>query len=98
MSERTQDFFHQYRLMNTRILLARYRSGGLLPEAEAALLEVLADRGYGPEALESHSAAQEQRGRRKLSTSYLTFFVPEKRRKLRGLYLTPSVPAFEESP
>lgn len=57
MSERTQDFFHQYRVMDTRILLARYRSGGLLPEAEAALLEVLADRGYAVEALKSQSAA-----------------------------------------
>lgn len=56
MSERTQDFFHHYRVMDTRILLARYRSGGLLPEAEAALLEVLADRGCAVE-LETQSAA-----------------------------------------
>lgn len=41
--------------MDTRILLARYRSGGLLPEAKAALLEVLADRGYTVEALEPNS-------------------------------------------
>ena len=62
-------------------------------EAEAEL--VFTHRGPG---LISADHTQEQRGRRKLSTSYLTFFVPEKRRKLRGLYLTPSVPAFEESP
>lgn len=58
MSERTRDFFHQYRAMDTRILLARYRSGGLLPEAEAALLEVLADRGYAAEALERRNAVE----------------------------------------
>lgn len=57
MSERTQDFFHHYRVMDTRILLARYRSGGLLPEAEAALLEVLADRGCAVDELERQSAA-----------------------------------------
>ncbi|KRA35646.1 hypothetical protein ASD68_04445 [Rhodanobacter sp. Root627] len=44
--------------MDTRILLARYRSGGLLPEAEAALLEVLADRGYAAEALERRNAVE----------------------------------------
>ena len=44
MSEQTQAFFHHYRAMDTRILLARYHRGGLLPEAEAALLEVLATR------------------------------------------------------
>lgn len=38
--------------MDTRALLARYRAGGLLPEAEAALLEVLADRGYAGERLQ----------------------------------------------
>ncbi|MBD8900198.1 hypothetical protein [Rhodanobacter sp. DHG33] len=51
MTEQTQDFFHHYRAMDTRVLLARYRSGGLLPEAEAALREVLADRGCDVEAL-----------------------------------------------
>ena len=56
MTEQTQAFFHHYRAMDTRALLARYRSGGLLPEAEAALLEVLADRGYAVEALEGKGA------------------------------------------
>ena len=56
MTGQTQDFFHHYRAMDTRVLLARYRSGGLLPEAEAALLEVLADRGYAVEALEDKGA------------------------------------------
>lgn len=57
MNERTQAFFHHYRALDTRILLARYHRGGLLPEAEAALLEVLADRGCAVEALENQSAA-----------------------------------------
>jgi len=57
VSERTQAFFHHYRAMDTRILLARYRRGGLLPEAEVALLEVLADRGCAVEALENKGAA-----------------------------------------
>jgi len=52
----TQAFFHHYRAMDTRALLARYRSGGLLPEGEAALLEVLADRGYTVEASENKDA------------------------------------------
>ncbi|RAN81836.1 hypothetical protein B5P43_09005 [Bacillus sp. SRB_336] len=43
--------------MDTRILLARYQRGGLLPEAEAALLEVLADRGCAVETLENQNAA-----------------------------------------
>ena len=52
MTGNTQAFFHHYRAMDTRVLLARYRSGGLLPEAETALLEVLADRGHTVEASE----------------------------------------------
>lgn len=56
MTQQTQALFHHYRAMDTRILLARYRSGGLLPEAEAALLEVLADRGYAMGALEDNGA------------------------------------------
>lgn len=56
MTGQTQDFFHHYRAMDTHTLLARYRSGGLLPEASAALLEVLADRGHAVEALEGKGA------------------------------------------
>lgn len=57
MKGQAQAFFHHYRAMDTRILLARYHGGGLLPEAEAALLEVLADRGCAVEALENKGAA-----------------------------------------
>lgn len=56
MTGQMQAFFHHYRAMDARVLLARYRTGGLLPEAEAALLEVLADRGYTVEALEDNDA------------------------------------------
>lgn len=51
LTEQTQAFVHHYRAMDTSILLARYHSGGLLPDAEAALLEVLADRGCAVNAL-----------------------------------------------
>lgn len=51
MTGQTQDFFHHYRAMDTRVLLARYHSEGLLPEAKVALLDVLADRGYTVEML-----------------------------------------------
>lgn len=56
MTGQKQDFFHHYRAMDTSILLARYHGGGLLPDAEAALLEVLADRGCAVEALEGRGA------------------------------------------
>lgn len=56
MTGQKQDFFHHYRAMDTRVLLARYRSEGLLPEAKVALLDVLADRGYVVEALEGKGA------------------------------------------
>lgn len=56
MTGQTRDFFHHYRAMDTHILLARYRSGGLLPEASAALLEVLADRGHIVEGLDDKGA------------------------------------------
>lgn len=56
MTGQMQALFHHYRAMDTRVLLARYRSGGLLPEAEAALLEVLADRGYTVETPEDNAA------------------------------------------
>lgn len=58
MAGQTQDFFHHYRAMDTHILLARYRNGGLLPEANAALLEVLADRGHTVEMLKDKVANQ----------------------------------------
>lgn len=56
MTSHRQNFFHHFRAMDTRVLLLRYRSGGLLPEARAALLEVLEDRGYTVETLESKGA------------------------------------------
>jgi len=51
MSSQTHALLERFRAMETRILLMRYRAGGLLPEAEAALLEVLADRGCAADML-----------------------------------------------
>ena len=52
MSGQTHALLERLRAMETRVLLTRYRAGGLLPEAEASLLEVLAERGHIAEALE----------------------------------------------
>ena len=56
MTSQKQAFFHDYRAMDTRVLLLRYHGGGLLPDARAALLEVLADRDYAVETLEDKGA------------------------------------------
>lgn len=58
MTEQTQAFFHHYRVMDTKVLLARHRAGGLLPEAGVALRQVLEDRGYAVEALEDNGAGE----------------------------------------
>lgn len=52
MSGKKPAFFQDYRAMDTRVLLLRYRSGGLVPEAQTALLDVLAERGYTSNSLE----------------------------------------------
>ena len=59
MTEQTQAFFHHYRVMDTKVLLARHRAGGLLPEAAVALRQVLEDRGYVAEALEDNVAGKD---------------------------------------
>jgi hypothetical protein len=51
MDRQPHDFLQQFGSMNTDLLLQRYRTGGLVPEAEAALLSVLESRGYSHEAL-----------------------------------------------
>jgi hypothetical protein len=51
MGQELRTFIDQYTAMDTRLLLQRYRAGGLMPEAEAALLLVLAERGYAGDAL-----------------------------------------------
>lgn len=38
MTGQTQAFFHHYRAMDTCVLLARYRSGGLLPDLKGTWL------------------------------------------------------------
>lgn len=52
MNDQRRDWVDRFGAMDTRALLARYRAGGLLPEAEEALLEVLADRGYAGDRLQ----------------------------------------------
>lgn len=49
-------FRDRFATMETHHLLLRYRAGGMLPEAEAALLEVLSDRGYAKAALDQKMA------------------------------------------
>lgn len=56
MNDQRRDWMDRFGAMQTRALLARYCAGGLLPQAEAALLEVLADRGYAGERLQQAMA------------------------------------------
>lgn len=57
MNGQSRELLDRFGAMAAHVLLLRYRAGGLLPEAEAALLEVLSDRGYAGEALERKVAA-----------------------------------------
>lgn len=56
MNRQLRALLDRFGAMETQVLLLRYRAGGLLPEAEAALIEVLSDRGYAGEALERKAA------------------------------------------
>ncbi len=51
MDRQSQSFLEQFSAMDTKLLLQRYRAGGLVPEAEAALISVLEGRGYSREEL-----------------------------------------------
>jgi hypothetical protein len=51
MDRESQSFFKQFSAMDTKLLLQRYRAGGLIPEAEVVLLSVLESRGYPLEKL-----------------------------------------------
>jgi len=51
MDRRPHSFLEQFHSMDTHLLLQRYRTGGLVPEAEAALRTVLESRGYSQEKL-----------------------------------------------
>jgi len=57
MNAELRALLDRFGAMETHVLLLRYRAGGLLPEAEAALIEVLSDRGYAGEVLEQKVAA-----------------------------------------
>lgn len=49
MENRQRSFIEQFDAMPTNLLLHRYKQGGLVPEAAAALLDVLESRGYSRE-------------------------------------------------
>ncbi|HEU4671063.1 MAG TPA: hypothetical protein VFR91_10150 [Dyella sp.] len=49
MDTRRRSFIEQFDAMPTNLLLHRYKQGGLVPEAAAALLDVLESRGYSRE-------------------------------------------------
>ncbi|RUL62228.1 hypothetical protein EKH79_15190 [Dyella dinghuensis] len=51
MDRQSQSFLEQFNAMDTKLLLQRYRVGGLIPEAEVVLLSVLERRGYSQEKL-----------------------------------------------
>lgn len=52
MKQQQLAFRGQFDAMDTKLLLQRYRQGGLLPDAEVALLSVLEGRGYSREQAE----------------------------------------------
>lgn len=51
MDRQSQSFIEQFSAMDTKLLLQRYQTGGLIQEAEVALLSVLESRGYSRERL-----------------------------------------------
>lgn len=57
MSQQLGMFLQQFSSMDTNLLLHRYRAGGLVPQAEAALLSVLESRGYVRDPLDGVTLA-----------------------------------------
>lgn len=53
MQPALQKFRELFQAMDTPLLLERYRRGGMVPEAAAALLSVLEERGYPRETLDT---------------------------------------------
>lgn len=56
MNEESRAFIEQFSSMDTQLLLARHRIGGLVPEAQTALAEVLRRRGVTDEELTALAA------------------------------------------
>jgi hypothetical protein len=52
MNQHQRTFLEQFEAMQTNLLLQRYRNGGLVPDAEVALLSVLESRGYSRERID----------------------------------------------
>lgn len=86
MSSQLRVLLDRFGAMETRVLLLRYRAGGLLPEAEAALLEVLSERGYAGAVLERKATAPDEATRTPTS-SPMAFRVKRSHPDLRGFNL-----------
>lgn len=57
MNQQQCMFLGQFEAMQTNLLLQRYRNGGLVPDAEVALLSVLESRGYSRDRIEEAGRA-----------------------------------------
>ncbi|WP_140656449.1 hypothetical protein [Rhodanobacter glycinis] len=75
MNQQQRMFLEQFEAMQTNLLLQRYRNGGLVPDAEVALLSVLEGRGYsrdqideagrvGDTAAARHEIAEQEKAQR----------------------------------
>lgn len=75
MNQQQRKFLEQFEAAQTNLLLQRYRNGGLVPDAEVALLSVLESRGYSRDqideagraadvAAERHEVAQQEAAQR----------------------------------
>lgn len=57
MNQQQRMFLEQFETMHTNLLLQRCRNGGLIPDAEAALLSVLESRGYSRDQIDEAGRA-----------------------------------------
>ncbi|MDE2307895.1 MAG: hypothetical protein KGJ97_06335 [Xanthomonadaceae bacterium] len=57
MNQQQRIFVEKFDAMHTNLLLQRYRNGGLVPDAEAALLRVLESRGHSRDQLDDAGRA-----------------------------------------
>lgn len=57
MNQQQRKFWEQFEAAQTNLLLQRYRNGGLVPDAEVALLSVLESRGYSRDQIDEAGRA-----------------------------------------
>lgn len=57
MNQQQRKFLEQFEAAQTNLLLQRYRNGGLVPDAEVALLSVLESRGYSRDQIDEAGRA-----------------------------------------